>query len=67
MRFSFTPRGARLARLLVVQRLVGHGIPSDCHASRAVAAVLAELAANAIAQAAPRAATSRPASTSPPA
>ncbi|MFJ6512674.1 ATP-binding protein [Streptomyces sp. NPDC091406] len=48
MRFSSTPRGARLARLLVVQRLADQGIPPDCHASRAVATVLAELAAKAI-------------------
>ncbi len=48
MQFSSTPRGARLARLLAVQHLAEHGIERTGPTSRAVAAVVAEFAANAI-------------------
>ncbi len=45
--FSPTPRGARRARLLVVHQLGEWGIPRTSPTARAVAAVTAELAANA--------------------
>lgn len=46
-RFSPTPRGARLARLLAVQQLDTWGFPYDCRLSETVAVVVAELSANA--------------------
>jgi anti-sigma regulatory factor (Ser/Thr protein kinase) len=46
-RFSATPRGARLARLLAVQQLDGWGFPYGTRLSETVAVVVAELAANA--------------------
>ncbi|MFD3514613.1 ATP-binding protein [Streptomyces sp. NPDC058657] len=48
MHFSSSPRGARLARLLAVQHLADLGVPHTSRSSRAVAAVVAEFAANAI-------------------
>ena len=48
VQLSSTRRGARLARLLVVQRLDDWGIPRDCRTASTVAAVAAELAANAV-------------------
>jgi anti-sigma regulatory factor (Ser/Thr protein kinase) len=48
MRFSSTPRGARLARRLAGQRLDAWGIPYDCDAHYALTLIVAELAANAI-------------------
>lgn len=47
-RFSSTPRGARLARHLVVHRLEAWGIPYGSQKSDAVALLVSELAANAI-------------------
>ncbi|MDB1088179.1 ATP-binding protein [Streptomyces sp. ACA25] len=47
-RFSSTPRGARLARLLAVQQLADWGVPHGSDASDAVALVVGELAANAV-------------------
>lgn len=47
-RFSATPRGARLARLLAVHQLDAWGVPYGCEASEDVACVVAELAANAV-------------------
>lgn len=47
-RFSGTPRGARLARLLTLHRLDEWGIPYCSPASDAAAAIVAELAANAV-------------------
>ncbi|MEV4038202.1 ATP-binding protein [Streptomyces umbrinus] len=49
MQLSSTRRGARLARLLVVQQLDDWGIPRDGRTASAVAAVVAEFAANAVA------------------
>lgn len=49
LRFSSTPRGARLARTLAVQQLAEWcGGPYDTDAARSVALVTAELASNAI-------------------
>ncbi|MDX3077502.1 ATP-binding protein [Streptomyces sp. MI02-7b] len=48
MRFSSTPRGARLARLLVGQRLDAWGVPYACEAHDALTLIVAELAANAV-------------------
>ncbi|MGW3934904.1 ATP-binding protein [Streptomyces phaeochromogenes] len=47
VQFSSTRRGARLARLLVVQQLDDWGIPRDGRTASTVAAVVAEFAANA--------------------
>jgi anti-sigma regulatory factor (Ser/Thr protein kinase) len=47
-RFSATPRGARLARLLTLNRLDAWGIPHHTTASDNAAAIVAELAANAV-------------------
>ncbi|MGW1162942.1 ATP-binding protein [Streptomyces sp. NPDC002513] len=47
-RFSATPRGARLARHLALHQLHAWGVPHGADASDAVAAVIAELAANAV-------------------
>ena len=46
--FSATPRGARLARLLVVHQLEEWGWPSGCAVSESAALVVGELAANAV-------------------
>ncbi|WP_368397167.1 ATP-binding protein [Streptomyces sclerotialus] len=46
-RFSSTPRGARLARLLAERRLVEWGVPHGSDASFAARLVVGELAANA--------------------
>ncbi|MFF7123355.1 ATP-binding protein [Streptomyces sp. NPDC008240] len=48
MRFSSTPRGARLARRLAGQRLDAWGIPYDCDAHHALTLIVGELAANAV-------------------
>ncbi|WP_243761229.1 ATP-binding protein [Streptomyces sp. YIM 98790] len=48
MMFSSTRRGARLARLLSVQRLDEWGIPYSSSASQTVALLVSELAANAV-------------------
>ncbi|MET7764827.1 ATP-binding protein [Streptomyces sp. NPDC005393] len=48
MRFSSTPRGARLARRLAGQRLDAWGIPYDCDTHHALTLIVAELAANAV-------------------
>ncbi|MFD9319131.1 ATP-binding protein [Streptomyces sp. NPDC060053] len=48
MRFTSTPRGARLARRLAAHRLDAWGIPYDTYAHDAVVLVLAELTANAV-------------------
>lgn len=48
MRFSSTPRGARLARHLAGQRLDAWGIPYDCDAHHALTLIVGELAANAV-------------------
>lgn len=48
LRLSSTARGARLARRLAGQQLAAWGVPYDSEASRAVALVTAELAANAV-------------------
>ncbi|MDB1088417.1 ATP-binding protein [Streptomyces sp. ACA25] len=48
MMFTSTRRGARLARLLAVERLDAWGIPYDSAASGTVALLVAELAANAV-------------------
>ncbi|MEU6196724.1 ATP-binding protein [Streptomyces sp. NPDC047061] len=48
MRFTSTPRGARLARRLAANRLDAWGIPYDTHRHDAIVLVLAELAANAV-------------------
>ncbi|WSV72675.1 ATP-binding protein [Streptomyces sp. NBC_01012] len=49
LRFSSTPRGARLARTLAVQQFTEwSGRPYDSDGARAVAHVTAELASNAI-------------------
>jgi anti-sigma regulatory factor (Ser/Thr protein kinase) len=47
-RFSSTRRGARLARLLVLQQLDAWGFPYRSEPSDLVAAIVAELAANAV-------------------
>ncbi|MVO90467.1 ATP-binding protein [Streptomyces sp. p1417] len=47
-RFSATPRGARLARHLVLHRLDAWGVPYGCDTSDAAALLVAELAANAV-------------------
>lgn len=47
-RFSATRRGARLARLLVLQQLDHWGFPYRSEPSDLVAAIVAELAANAV-------------------
>ncbi|MDT0321553.1 ATP-binding protein [Streptomyces millisiae] len=46
--FSSTPRGARLARLLTVERLNAWGIPYGCTHSDTLAVLVAELATNAV-------------------
>ncbi|MDR3082179.1 MAG: ATP-binding protein [Streptomyces sp.] len=46
--FSFTPRGARLARRLVAHRMDVWGFPYGGDASEDVTLVVAELAANAV-------------------
>lgn len=51
-RFSPTPRGARLARLLVVEHLAHHGWPRDHELTETAALVVGELAANAVIHAA---------------
>ncbi|MET8676185.1 ATP-binding protein [Streptomyces sp. NPDC004647] len=48
MSFTSSRRGARLARRLAVQRLDDWGIPYDSSASRSVALLVGELAANAV-------------------
>ncbi len=48
MRFTSTPRGARLARRLVSHRLHEWGHPYDSPLSEAVTLIAAELAANAV-------------------
>jgi anti-sigma regulatory factor (Ser/Thr protein kinase) len=48
MRFSSTPRGARLARRLTAHRLNAWDVPYDSTANETVVAVVAELAANAV-------------------
>ncbi|MGW8696397.1 ATP-binding protein [Streptomyces eurythermus] len=48
MRFTSTPRGARLARRLVSQRLDEWGHPYDSPANEAVTLIAAELASNAV-------------------
>ncbi|MFE4690610.1 ATP-binding protein [Streptomyces sp. NPDC056749] len=47
-RFSSTPRGARLARRLVLHRLDSWGVPHGSEASDTAALLVAELAANAV-------------------
>ncbi|MGW3631619.1 ATP-binding protein [Streptomyces sp. NPDC005122] len=47
-RLSATPRGARLARHLALEQLRAWGIPHGTDASDAAAAIVAELAANAV-------------------
>ncbi|MFJ4620134.1 ATP-binding protein [Streptomyces sp. NPDC088812] len=46
--FSSTPRGARLARRLVLHQLDGWGVPHGSDASDTAALLVAELAANAV-------------------
>ncbi|MCX4765555.1 ATP-binding protein [Streptomyces sp. NBC_01275] len=48
MRFTSTPRGARLARRLAAHRLDAWGIPYDTYAHDGIVLVLAELASNAV-------------------
>jgi anti-sigma regulatory factor (Ser/Thr protein kinase) len=48
MRFTSTPRGARLARRLAAHRLDTWGIPYDTCPHDAIVSVLAELTANAV-------------------
>ncbi|MBT2525996.1 ATP-binding protein [Streptomyces sp. ISL-99] len=48
MRFSSTPRGARLARRLAGQRFDAWGIPYDSDVHDALTLIVAELAANAV-------------------
>ncbi len=48
MRFSSTPRGARLARRLCAERLHAWGIPYATEAHDTLALLVAELAANAV-------------------
>ncbi|WP_413752548.1 ATP-binding protein [Streptomyces sp. R-74717] len=47
-RFSSTPRGARLARRLVLHQLDAWGVPYGSEASDTAALLVAELAANAV-------------------
>jgi anti-sigma regulatory factor (Ser/Thr protein kinase) len=47
-RFSSTARGARLARLLAVERLNAWGFPYGSDLSASTAQIVAELAANAV-------------------
>lgn len=47
-RFSATPRGARLARRLVLHQLDAWGVPHGSEASDTAAQLVAELAANAV-------------------
>ncbi|MEV5876062.1 ATP-binding protein [Streptomyces sp. NPDC052101] len=47
-RLSSTPRGARLARRLVLTQLDAWGIPHGTDTAYSVAAIVAELAANAV-------------------
>ncbi|MFC8430619.1 ATP-binding protein [Streptomyces sp. NPDC057253] len=47
-RFSSTPKGARLARLLALQQLDAWGLPYGSTPSDTAAALVAELAANAV-------------------
>ncbi len=47
-RFSSTPRGARLARLLAERRLVEWGIPYGSDAAFSATLIVAELATNAV-------------------
>ncbi|AQS67010.1 ATP-binding protein [Streptomyces pactum] len=47
-RFSSTPRGARLARRLVLHQLDTWGVPHGSEASDTAALLVAELAANAV-------------------
>ncbi|MFI8855718.1 ATP-binding protein [Streptomyces prasinus] len=47
-RFSSTPRGARLARRLVLHQLDAWGVPHGSEASDTAALLVAELAANAV-------------------
>ncbi|WP_079140621.1 ATP-binding protein [Streptomyces rubrolavendulae] len=48
MRFTSTPRGARLARRLAAHRLDDWGVPYDSRRHEAIVLVLAELTANAV-------------------
>ncbi|MFI2645139.1 ATP-binding protein [Streptomyces sp. NPDC018610] len=48
MRFTSTPRGARLARRLTAVRLDAWGIPYDCASHDAIVLIVAELTANAV-------------------
>ncbi|MBP0459978.1 ATP-binding protein [Streptomyces bomunensis] len=48
MRFSSTPRGARLARRLTAHRLNAWDLPYDSTANDTVVAIVAELGANAV-------------------
>lgn len=48
MRFTSTPRGARLARHLVAVRLDAWGIPYGTNDHEAIVLIVAELAANAV-------------------
>lgn len=48
MRFTSTPRGARLARRLVAHRLDGWGVPYGTGAHDAIVLIVAELTANAV-------------------
>ncbi|MEW2548972.1 ATP-binding protein [Streptomyces sp. NPDC047002] len=48
MRFSSTPRGARLARRLTAHRLNAWDLPYDSAANDTAVAIVAELAANAV-------------------
>ncbi|MEU7461568.1 MULTISPECIES: ATP-binding protein [Streptomyces] len=48
-RFSSTPKGARLARLLAVQQLDAWGVPYSSEVSGNAAVIVAELASNAVA------------------
>ncbi|MFF8614550.1 ATP-binding protein [Streptomyces sp. NPDC015350] len=48
MRFSSTPRGARLARRLAGERLDAWGVPYDSDTHETVTPVVAELSANAV-------------------
>ncbi|WP_314224627.1 ATP-binding protein [Streptomyces zaehneri] len=48
MRFTSTPRGARLARRLAAHRLDVWGIPYDTYAHDVIVLVVAELTANAV-------------------
>ncbi|MFD9433045.1 ATP-binding protein [Streptomyces sp. NPDC060002] len=48
MRFTSTPRGARLARRLAAHRLDAWGIPYDTYHHDVIVLIVAELAANAV-------------------